>query len=99
MLNGNVFLARPQIVIFPLFFTLAALHYFFGYYFWGLENFSVGNDDSFITYRYAANLVDHGVISFNPFRPCSLHFVPTALSFLPLSLPIFLSVESARLHC
>jgi hypothetical protein len=39
--------------------------YFFGYYFSGKYGFSVGNDDSFITYIYSRNLVDYGVVSFN----------------------------------
>lgn len=44
----------------------SALHFLYGAYFWDPEGFSLGNDDAFITYRYAANLVEHGIVSFNP---------------------------------
>jgi hypothetical protein len=40
-------------------------HFVFGYYFWGQDGFEYGNDDAFITYRFAQTLVDHGVLSFN----------------------------------
>ena len=51
------------LVIFATFCTLQA---FFGAYFWDPDSFTIGNDDAFITYRYGVNLVDHGIISFNP---------------------------------
>lgn len=60
-------LTRVALVLGPLLFLVfAALHYRFGFYFWGQDSFSVGNDDAFISYRYARNLVEHGILSFNP---------------------------------
>lgn len=49
--------------------AMAAFHAFFGYYFWGQHGFEVGNDDAFISFRYARNIVDAGVASFNVTDP------------------------------
>lgn len=45
--------------------TGCLLQYKYGFFFWGRHGFSVGNDDAFISFRYAKNLIDHGVLSFN----------------------------------
>jgi len=42
------------------------VHARYGYFFRGQGGFSLGNDDAFITFRYAKNLIDHGILSFNP---------------------------------
>lgn len=55
-----------ELAILASFVGFSILHYLFGYYFWGLDSFSVGNDDAFISYRYATNIVEHGIPSFNP---------------------------------
>ncbi len=49
-----------------VYLIFAYFHFRFGYYFWGQAGFSVGNDDAFITFRYAKNLIEHGILSFNP---------------------------------
>jgi hypothetical protein len=41
------------------------LQYDAGFFFWGRYGFAFGNDDAFISYRYAKNLVDAGILSFN----------------------------------
>lgn len=51
------------------FLGLALFHALFGYYFGGQSGFSVGNDDSFISYRYAKNLIDAGLPTFNIEEP------------------------------
>ena len=48
-----------------IFLMLALMQALFGYYFSGQGGFSVGNDDSFISYRYAKNLIDAGIPTFN----------------------------------
>jgi hypothetical protein len=45
--------------------TCLWLQYAAGFFFWGRYGFAFGNDDAFISYRYAKNLVDAGVLSFN----------------------------------
>lgn len=49
-----------------LYMALALFHGLFGYYFWGQSGFSLGNDDAFISFRYSQNLIDTGILSFNP---------------------------------
>jgi len=48
------------------FVALCGLHALFGFYFFGQNSFALGNDDAFISFRYARVLVEHGVLSFNP---------------------------------
>lgn len=45
--------------------TGCLLQYKFGFFFWGRHGFAIGNDDAFISFRYAKNIIDHGVLSFN----------------------------------
>ncbi|WP_170479346.1 hypothetical protein [Ruegeria arenilitoris] len=58
-------LAISTLFALMFFFCFALFHFHFGYYFFGQAGFSVGNDDSFISYRYAQNLIEHGVLTFN----------------------------------
>ncbi|MEE4119204.1 MAG: hypothetical protein V2I65_09330 [Paracoccaceae bacterium] len=48
------------------FVSLCLIHALFGYYFVGQTLFAYGNDDAFISYRYALNLVETGELTFNP---------------------------------
>lgn len=59
-------------VVLPIWLVAALLlvagclvHYLGGYYFWGKAGFALGNDDAFISFRYAVNLVDSGELTYN----------------------------------
>lgn len=55
----------PLVTVAIIFLLACTLQAAFGYYFWGQSASSYGNDDAFISYRYARNLVEHGVLTFN----------------------------------
>lgn len=55
----------PEWFIFAIFCFACLCQMLFGYYFFGQFGHSVGSDDGFISFRYARNLIDHGVLSFN----------------------------------
>lgn len=60
---------KQKIICFSIssiaFLIISLFHFRFGYYFEGKNGFSIGNDDAFITFRYAKNFIEHGVLSFN----------------------------------
>ncbi|MEM1274947.1 MAG: hypothetical protein AAGH74_00330 [Pseudomonadota bacterium] len=41
------------------------IHYLGGFFITARQGQSWGNDDAFITFRYAQNLIEHGILSFN----------------------------------
>lgn len=55
------------LLLISLAFALGCLYqYHYGYYAWVRDGFERGNDDAFISFRYSVNLIDHGVLTFNP---------------------------------
>lgn len=54
-----------RFIALAIFAFFSVIQYLYGSYFWAADSFTLGNDDAFITYRYAVNLIEYGVVSFN----------------------------------
>lgn len=56
-IDSSIGSTKMRSIALILFSFFSAIQYLYGSYFWAADSFTLGNDDAFITYRYAVNLV------------------------------------------
>jgi hypothetical protein len=77
--------------------TFIWVHYSAGYYFWGRGGFATGNDDAYISFRFARNLVEHGVLTFNPGDDPPIEGYSNPL-YVALAVLLYVLVGSERMY-